>query len=126
MWIVLNKSFLSIVKNRNNENQLLVRARVNGDIEKVFPDADIFEDKDADYKYRSYIDREVVANAIGKELLNINYDNFKSSVSKDDGIRGNAYMKVWIALNQMQSWYILIHTSCIYLLKNKFIYFKFK
>ena len=103
MWIVLNKSFLSIVKNRNNENQLLVRARVNGDIEKVFPDADIFQDKDADYKYRSYIDREVVANAIGKELLNINYDNFKSSVSKDDGIRGNAYMKVWMALNQMQN-----------------------
>ena len=32
MWIVLNKSFLSIVKNRNNENQLLVRARVKGDI----------------------------------------------------------------------------------------------
>ena len=103
MWIVLNKSFLSIVKNRNNENQLLVRARVNGDIEKVFSDADVFEDKDADYKYRSYIDREVVANAIGKELLNINYDNFKNSVSKDDGIRGNAYMNVWMALNQMQS-----------------------
>ena len=36
MWIVLNKSFLSIVKNRNNENELLVRARVKGDIEKVF------------------------------------------------------------------------------------------
>ena len=59
--------------------------------------------KDADYKYRSYIDREVVANAISEELLNINYDNFKSSVSKDDGIRSNAYMKVWMALNQIQS-----------------------
>ena len=103
MWIVLNKSFLSIVKNRNNGNQLLVRARINGDIEKVFPDADVFEDIDADYKFRSYIDREVVANAIGKELLNINYDNFKSSVSKDDVIRSNAYMKVWMALNKIQN-----------------------
>ena len=101
MWIVLNKSFLSIVKNRNDQNQLLVRARVNGDIEKIFADADVFEDKDADYKYRSYIDRKVVANAIGEKIMNINYDNFKSSVSKDDSIRSNAYMKVWMALNQI-------------------------
>ena len=49
MWIVLNKSFLSIVKNRNNDSELLVRARVKGDIEKVFEDADIFEDENADY-----------------------------------------------------------------------------
>ena len=103
MWIVLNKSFLSIVKNRNNENQLLVRARVNGDIEKVFPDTDVFEDKDADYKYRSYIDRKIVANEISKEIMNINYDNFKSSVSKDDFTRSNAYMNVWSALYKMQS-----------------------
>ena len=55
MWVVLNKSFLSIVKNRNNNNQLLVRARVKGDIERVFKDADVFEDEKADYKYRSIL-----------------------------------------------------------------------
>ena len=53
MWIVLNKSFLSIVKNRNNNSELLVRARVKGDIEKVFENADVFEDMNADYRYRS-------------------------------------------------------------------------
>ena len=103
MWIVLNKSFLSIVKNRNDKNTLLVRARVNGDINKVFQDADVFEDANADYKYRSYIDRKIVANEISKELMNINYDNFKNSVSKDDYTRSNAYMNVWSALNKMQS-----------------------
>jgi hypothetical protein len=102
MWIVLNKSFLSIVKNRNDKNTLLVRARVKGDINKVFQDADVFEDYNADYKYRSYVDRQVVANVISEELMNINYDNFKSSVSKDDIIRKNAYMNVWSALNKMQ------------------------
>ena len=35
--------------------------------------------------------------------MNINYDNFKSSVSKDDFTRINAYMNVWSALNKMQS-----------------------
>ena len=102
MWIVLNKSFLSIVKNRNNENQLLVRARVKGDIEKVFKDADVFEDERADYKYRSYINRENVASLIGNELLNIDYDNFKSSVSKDEVYRARAYMDVWSSLNKLQ------------------------
>ena len=102
MWIVLNNSFLSIVKNRNDKNELLVRARVSGDIKKVFIDADVFEDANADYKYRSYLDRKVVANAISEELMNINYDNFKSSVSKDDNMRNTAYMNVWSALNKMQ------------------------
>ena len=103
MWIILNKSFLSIVKNRNNENELLVRARVKGDIEKVFPEAKTFEDIKADYKYRSYINRKEVASAISEELININYDNFKSSVSKDDNLRSHAYIDVWRVLNKIQS-----------------------
>ena len=102
MWIVLNKSFLSIVKNRNNENELLVRARVKGDIEKVFENADVFEDENADYRYRAYIDRKNVADKISDELLKINYDNFKNSVSKDEYNRKNAYMNVWSALNKLQ------------------------
>ena len=50
MWIQLNNAFLSIVENRKKTTELLVRARVRGDIEKVFPEADVFEDNNADYK----------------------------------------------------------------------------
>ena len=103
MWVVLNKSFLSIVKNRNNNEELLVRSRVNGDIEKVFKDANVFEDLNADYRYRAYIKRSEVAKTISEELLNINYDNFKNSVSKDDKNRLNAYMNVWSSLYKMQT-----------------------
>ena len=102
MWIVLNKSFLSIVKNRNNDEELLVRSRVSGDIEKVFQNANVFEDLKADYRYRSYIRKSEVAKTISEELLNINYDNFKNSVSKDDKDRLNAYMNVWSSLYKMQ------------------------
>ena len=102
MWVVLNKSFLSIVKNRNNEKQLLVRARVNGDIEKVFETADVFQDANADYKYRAYIEKEIVASAISEEIINIDYDNFKNSVSKNDNERKNSYMNVWSALYKLQ------------------------
>ena len=103
MWIILNKSFLSIVKNRNNDEELLVRSRVSGDIEKVFQNANVFEDLNADYRYRSYIRRSEVAKTISEELLNINYDNFKNSVSKDDKDRLNAYMNVWSSLYKMQN-----------------------
>jgi len=102
MWVVLNKSFLSIVENRNNKNELLVRSRVKGDIEKIFLNADVFEDNNADYKYRSFISRKVVATTISEELINIDYDNFKSSVPKEDKTRLNAYMNVWTALHRMQ------------------------
>ncbi len=36
MWVFLNNSFLSIVENRNNKEELLVRSRIKGDIEKVY------------------------------------------------------------------------------------------
>ena len=103
MWIVLNNSFLSIVKNRNNDDELLVRARVKGDIEKIFSNADVFTDDNADYKYRSYINRKIVASTISQNLLNIDYDNFKNSVSKNDVMRSNAYMSVWSALHKIQN-----------------------
>ena len=35
MWIFLNNS-LSIVENRTNKEELLVRSRIKGDIENVF------------------------------------------------------------------------------------------
>ena len=56
MWVFLNNS-LSIVENRNNKEELLVRSRIKGDIEKVFPDSDVFEMENSDYKYRSFIKR---------------------------------------------------------------------
>ena len=55
MWIQFNNAFLSIEENREKTIELLVRARVKGDIEKVFPKADVFEDNNADYKYRAFI-----------------------------------------------------------------------
>ena len=103
MWIVLNDAFLSVVSKRGSQTQLLVRARVRGDIERVFYDAEVFEDVDADYRYRSYIDRQAVSEAISDSISKIDYDNFKNSVLKDDRKRLNAYMNVWESLYRMQS-----------------------
>ena len=102
MWIMLNNSFLSIVENRNDPSELLVRSRVKGDIEKIIFDADVFEDSSADYKYRSFIKKEKVASLISNELIKINYDNFKNSVPKDDFERYKAYNNVWSAMRAFQ------------------------
>jgi hypothetical protein len=48
MWIFLNDSFLSIVANRELAGVLLVRARKEGDIEAVFPDATVREGEGTD------------------------------------------------------------------------------
>ena len=102
MWVLLNNAFFSIVKNRNKKNEILVRARIKGDIEKVFPEANTFEDKNADYRYRALIETSIVADKISNEIFKINYDNFKNSISKDDLNRTIAYGNVWKELYKLQ------------------------
>ena len=102
MWIQLNNSFLSIVQNRNNDSELLVRARVKGDIENVFPKANVFEDVKADYKYRAFLTKQNVADVIKNKINAINYDNFKNSVSRKDLNRISSYSNVWVELRKLQ------------------------
>lgn len=93
MWIFMNKAALSIVADRHEENNLMVRARIKGDIEQVFPDADVLSSPDADYAYRASIPRHVVASKISLQINRIEYGDFKSSV-KDEG-RHRGYSEIW-------------------------------
>ena len=102
MWIALNNSFLSIVENLNNPGELLVRARLKGDIENVFPEALTFEDQSADYRYRAFLERQLVAEVIADKILSINYGNFKSSIDKSEHLRHDVYLKVWSNLRVLQ------------------------
>ena len=55
MWLFTSKSFLSVVADKENPtgDRLLVRSRIAGDIEEVFPDANVMETCNADYRFRS-------------------------------------------------------------------------
>ena len=103
MWIFLNNSFLSIVENRNNKDELLVRSRIKGDIDKIFPDTNVFELENSDYKYRSYIQKSKVSEKIKDIIQNINYDNFKNSISKNEDKRHSSYINVWNEMRKLQS-----------------------
>jgi len=100
MWIMLNGGFLSIVDNSNTKGELLVRARRRGDIEKVFPDAKVTSAVGRDYLFRASIKRELVADALHKQVMGITYPNFKDSV-KDDKLH-DAYSDVWGRMARLQ------------------------
>jgi hypothetical protein len=100
MWICQNQSFLSVVADRADPRKLLVRARVRGHIESVFPKAIVFESVGSDYKYRTLLSRRVVKQVISTQLENIQYDNFKNSVEDDD--LHNAYLKIWSVMRELQ------------------------
>lgn len=93
MWVFLSGSMLSIVQHRDHSQVLMVRARLRGDIERVFPDHDVVETPDADYRFRATVRRDVVAEAIKAQVMAISYPNFKGSVQESE--RHDAYMDVW-------------------------------
>jgi hypothetical protein len=107
MWIMLNNAFLSIVEPNPRDpavagaDLLLVRARVKGHIENVFPDAVGVEVPGRDYQFRAYLPRQLVADAIARNIAGIRYPNFKDSVK--DGKLHSAYACVWGVMAQEQA-----------------------
>ena len=102
MWIIMNKAYFSIVENKNNQDELLVRARVAGDIERIFPDAEVLKNTGADYLYRASVPKTVVSNTLKNEIENIDYGNFKNSVPWEDELRHDVYFNVWSELSKLQ------------------------
>jgi hypothetical protein len=100
MWFFLNNAMLSIVAHRDKPDTLLVRARVKGDIEAVFPEARILVLDSADYRYRSALPRDIVAAALQQQVQAVAYPNFKASVSQP--ARKQWYHRVWELGNAVQ------------------------
>jgi hypothetical protein len=100
MWVFLNDSYLSIVQKPGDTDVLTVRARIKGDIEAVFPDANVTEGTGTDYRYRAKIDRERVARVMFDRVMELTAPNFKASVR--DEKRHSAYMDVWDVMFRYQ------------------------
>jgi len=98
MWICLNDGFFSIIAECNSD-KLLVRARLAGDIERVFAEpmkaegATITVTPDRDYRFRAVLSRQAVAGVLSARAQGIDYNNFKDSV--DDEILHEMYEDFW-------------------------------
>ncbi|NCG43400.1 MAG: hypothetical protein GWO84_07685 [Euryarchaeota archaeon] len=93
MWLYVSGGFLSIVAHRDKPEHLLVRARHPDHIGELFPDADITIMPSADYPFRVVLNRMIVQRAVGRYVMQMDYDNFKNSVT-DDGYH-DACVSVW-------------------------------
>lgn len=106
MWLCLNDAFFSIVDPGDaappgsNGTCLLVRARIKGDLERYFPEAEILEDAGTDYRYRVIIKRAYVYELVTDSVTKINYTNFKDSV--DSNTLLDLYHQFWDAAWSVQ------------------------
>ena len=101
MWICFSDSFLSVVAHKKDPSALLIRARVKGHIEAVFPDAVVFSVEKSDYEYRAVVSRQDVAGAFAVRAMDISYSDFKSSV-KNKRLH-DAYLAFWHIMNKLQA-----------------------
>ena len=102
MWIYTTDGFYSVVQ---KDWGLMVRSRVKGDLEKLFPKKmhrHIIQTPDADYLYRILVGRDEFEEAMIKAMRRINYPNFKDAVHEKDKRRVAYYTRVWATMYQMQ------------------------
>lgn len=102
MWIFTNQAFLSIVSKDCKPDQLLVRARREGDIEKVFPNAKVKQTIGVDYLYRAVISRAEVGATLANCAYEIDYSNFKDSIPFEDKELKQACSRVWSIMADTQ------------------------
>jgi len=102
MWIFLSDAFLSVVADKDDPSgpRLLVRARREGDIERIFPDAEVATTPTADYRFRAWLPRERVAAVMTQQVENLAYANFKSSIC--DHAYHDAAMGAWSVMHRYQ------------------------
>lgn len=100
MWIMLSDCFFSIVRKDCARDELMVRARRPGDIEKLFPKAQVTEYTASDYHYRAAVKIDAIGAALVAELGRVTYSNFKDSVN--DRPLHDAYLRVWTAMASLQ------------------------
>ena len=101
MWIMGSDHFVSIVRLDNSE-QLLIRARRPGDIERFFGTGrHVWIDRRADYRFRNTASVAETSDAVSSNLAGCRYRNFKDSV-KSPRLH-DAYLDVWHTMYALQA-----------------------
>ena len=106
MWVFTKHGFFSAVQNYNNSEQIHVRARFRGDLERLCKSYGIKEavvkKPGTDYPYRMDFERTDCVRIMACEAEAIDYDSFKDAVH-DGTVRDSAYLKVWSTLRHAQN-----------------------
>lgn len=105
MWLFCKSGFFSAVQHAENPSLIHVRARFEGDIERLcevngIRDVAVEHTPGNDYPYRADFPRSVWAEVVSREASVIDYTNFKNAVH-DSTSRDQAYMAVWASLRRL-------------------------
>lgn len=108
MWILSKHGFYAVAENRDDKSTVIVRARVRKDLERfvvlVPGGAKITYHHNYDYPYRIIIGKGPYVDAMVQIASNVDYDNFKSLITKLYGhARHMVYMTVWSALKKLEA-----------------------
>jgi hypothetical protein len=101
MWVFLPDAFISVVEHESEPRLVCVRARIRGDLERLFPEADIAETIDRDYRFATSLPKERVAQVISLRISKMTYQNFFDAIPDED--RKQAYIQVWGAMYEEQN-----------------------
>lgn len=112
MWVVTKDGFYSVVANRDDDSNLLVRCRVKAHAEAlrdlVAPEAKIVDMPSADYRFRIVLSREDWRWYLLTAANDIDYDShFKEAVrdaqpKKHREAMYTAMLKTWTAFSLLQ------------------------
>jgi hypothetical protein len=101
MLIFTRNSFISIVDHPTDDRFLVIKGRIGGDIEAIFPESEVFERPGADFRFQTTVSRDRVAHRIAHLVKEIHYETFESSIEDPD--RRQAYIQVWSAMYEEQA-----------------------
>lgn len=103
MWLFCKSGFFSAVQHSKLDGMMHVRARFEGDLERIAKKyriaLDVIHTPSNDYPYRADISRTDWIKVVKGETIDIHYENFKNEVH-DGTSRDQAYMAVWSAMRR--------------------------
>ena len=107
MWIYTTRGFFSIVRDSDQPQNVLVRARLKGDLENLrsaWPTlTPTRETNRRDYRFRASLDARELPLLLSKLASEVTYTNFKNAVaSKQGDDRANLYHDVWHVMASAQ------------------------
>ena len=82
MWLYMKNAFYSIVADPDSKRKLIVRARLAGDIERHFPQAEVREYSGTDYRYRASLPKSQVAETMRNQIAEIGYEHFQAAAQR--------------------------------------------
>lgn len=107
MWVFCKEGFFSAVEHLGDKSKILLRARLKGDLERLFAkngiDAEVEATPEADYAFRATISKSDWTKVMAATAADIDYCNFKDRVhERSCGIRNDAYMNIWCDIREAQ------------------------